>query len=94
MKGNPGTLRRGEAEILDPIESIVGREANFGMLSAGGRPTVPRGLHDGGVRAGGEALSLLPSSSDKGSDRHQPPRERARAVAAVPYPTMRSLRLA
>ena len=87
-KDSSGASRRGETEILD------GREANPGMLSAGGRTTAPRRRSGGGAGAGGEVLSLLPYLSEKGSGRRQSPHERARAVAAVPYPTMRSLRLA
>lgn len=88
-----GTLNGGGTELPGPVERILDSEARPGKLSSRDRTTVSRGIYDGGVEAGGDVLLLLPSLKGKGSGRHQPPRERARAVAAVPYPTMRSLRL-
>lgn len=52
------------------------------------------GSYKGGLGAGDdEALTLPPASFRKGPSNDRPvARDRARAVAAVPYPTMRSLR--
>lgn len=85
-----------QEESLDSVKDIVGTEARCGMfhmlppratMNAGSR-----GFPGGGgvVGTGGKTLPSLP---ENGSGRHQKSRDRARAVAAVPYPTMRSLRL-